>query len=130
MAHPNAELLRRGDEALERGDMEGFWADVTDDVVLHAAGNSRYSGEFRGKGQVQEAFGAYMGALGGDPELETHAILADDEHAVQLQVVRAKKGDREIEVRTINVFHFRDGKISEVWSVDMDQAAADEFYDS
>ena len=130
MAHPNAEVLKRGDEALARGDMDAFWADVTDDVKLHAMGNSSLGGDHEGKEKVSEVFGRYIEALGGSPEIETHAILADDEHGVQLQVIRARKGDRSIEIQTINIFHFRDGKVSEVWSVDMDQRAADEFYDS
>ncbi len=130
MAHPNVELIRRGDEALERGDLDAFWADVHDDIVVHVAGNSSLAGDTSGKQNVQDLFGRYMGALGENPQIETHAIVADDEHAVQLQNVRAEKNGRSIDIQTVNIMHFKDGKISEFWTVDMDQAAADDFYDS
>jgi uncharacterized protein len=130
MAHPHEDLVRRGDEALARGDMETFWGDVSDDVVVHAAGNSRLAGDYQGKEEAQRTFGRYIEALGENPEIETHDVLANDEHAVQLQVIRARKADRSIEIRTINVMHFRDGKISEFWTVDLDQDAADRFYDA
>jgi uncharacterized protein len=130
MAHPHEELIRRGDEAFERGDLDAFWDSLSDDAVLHAAGVSSIAGDYRGKEAIQGAFGRYMAALGDDPEIETHAILADDEHGVQLQKVRARKGDRSIEIETVNIMHFRGGKISEFWTVDMDQSAADAFYDA
>ena len=41
MAHPNAEILRQADEAMERGDTEGFLSHYADDVVVHAAGSNR-----------------------------------------------------------------------------------------
>ena len=47
-----------------------------------------------------------------------------------LQTLQATKGDRSIEIRSIAVFHFRDDKVSEWWTVDMNQAESDPFYDS
>ena len=128
--HPNEEMIRRGDEALERGDLDAFWDNVHDDIVVHAAGKSRLGGDHSGKETVKELFGRYMEALGGNPDMQTHAILADDEHGVQLQTVRGEKGGRSLEIQTVNIMHFKDGKISEFWTVDMNQAEADEFYDS
>ena len=37
MAHPKAEVLRRPDDAMERGDIEGFLSRYTDDVVVQRA---------------------------------------------------------------------------------------------
>ena len=130
MAHPNEDLLRSQDEAFSRGDLEGFFSTVHDDVVVHVSGNSSIAGDHRGIDAIKELFGRYMQALGDDPKVETHAILADDEHGVALQSVSARKGDREAEIKTANIYHFRDGKISELWTVDLDQRAADELYDA
>lgn len=45
MEHPNAAILRRADEAMERGDIEGFFSYYTDDVVVHVAGRSQLAGD-------------------------------------------------------------------------------------
>lgn len=130
MAHPHAELLKRQDEAAAQGDVDGVMATFTDDVILHIAGRSSMAGEHKGKEAMAGMFGKYMASLGDDPQFETHAILADDDHAVQLQRVRASKAGQTLDVHTVNVVHFRDGLISEMWSVDDDPYSADPFYDS
>ncbi len=51
--------------------------------------------------------------------------LADDEHGVILQRGKAVKDGQTHELNEVFVFHFRDGKISEMWYVPVDQAAVD-----
>ena len=55
-------------------------------------------------------------------------LLANDEHGVVLYETRATKDGQSIAIRTINICHFRDGKISELWTVDEDPYTADPFY--
>ena len=126
--HPNEELLRRQDELVSKGDIEGMFDTVTDDVVAHVSGQSQLAGDYIGKERNKEVFQRYLAALGDDAKLETHAILADDEHGVVLQTARVTKGDRSAEIMTVNIFHFRGGKVSELWTMDYDQHEADEFY--
>ena len=124
MAHPNAEMLRLADEAMLRGDLEEFFSNYTDDVIVHAGGNNRLAGDYEGRDQLQDLFGQFVEAIG-DYSFENHAYLADDEHGIILQRGRAVKEGRTHEFNEIFVFHFRDGKISEMWYVPVDQAAMD-----
>lgn len=130
MAHPNEELLRRQDEAQARGDVEGIFADFADDVLVHVAGRSKLSGDYKGKAQVMELFGRFMQSLGEDPVLETHDILANDTHGVVLQTYRGKRGSDTIATNGVGVFHFGGGKITEAWFIDEDPYTADPWYDA
>lgn len=124
MPHPNADLLRRADEAMERGDMEEFFSYYTDDVGVHAGGNNRLAGDYKGLDQLQDLFGRFMEAMG-EYTFENHAYLADDEHGIILQRGKSVRGGQTREFNEVFVFHFRDGKISEMWYVPVDQAGVD-----
>src|SRR5215468_6416632 len=50
-----------------------------------------------------------------------------DEHGVGLVAVTARRGDRSLNVNDVNVFHLRDGKVTECWIASTDQQAEDEF---
>lgn len=124
MAHPNVETLRRIDEAQLKGDMDGFLAGFTDDVVVHIPGKSSLSGTYKGKDQLADLFGRFMEAAG-EYSFEGHAYLADDEHGVSLQNSKASKGGKTLETKDAFISHFRDGKISEFWIYTDEQAAMD-----
>jgi ketosteroid isomerase-like protein len=113
MAHPNAEMLRLADEAMLRGDIGEFFSYYTDDVIVHAPAKSRLAGDYEGRDQLQELFGQFMEAMA-EYSFENHAYLADDEHGVSLQRGKAVKDGQTHEFNKVFVFHFRDGKISEM----------------
>lgn len=115
MAHPNEEVARAATEALSKGDMEGFLAQHTDDVVIHFPGRGPMAGDRRGKDDMALLFQRQMEFLDAPPELENHDILANDDHAVALNRVRASRGGRTLEQEQVVVMHFRDGKIAETW---------------
>lgn len=122
MAHPNAEVLRRADEAMERGDIEGFLSHYSDDVVAHVAGRNRLAGDYKGLDQLQDVFGRFMEAVG-EYTFQNHTYLADDEHGGILQRGTSVRDGETREFNEVFVFHFRDGKISEMWYVPVDQVA-------
>ena len=124
MTHPNAEMLRKSDEAMEAGDLEKFFSYYTDDVVVHVPGTSAFAGEYRGRDQMEDLFGRFMAAMG-DYSFENHAYLADDEHGVTLQKGRAVRDGETLELDEVFVMHFHDGKISEFWYLPTDQGRFD-----
>ena len=126
MTHPNITLLRENDEAMERGDLEGFFGGYADDVVIHLGGSSSIAGDYKGQDQAREAFGRFMAAAG-EYSFENHAYLADDEHGVVLQQGTFRKDGRSFTTKETFVTHFRDGKISELWYLPADQAGVDAF---
>lgn len=124
MSHPNVDVLRLSDEALQAGDIEQFLSYFTDDLVMHAGGHNPLAGTYKGKEQFQELFGRFM-ELAGDYSFEAHSYLADDEHGVSMQKSKMTKDGQTLELDEVFVMHFRDGKISEMWYVPTDQAAVD-----
>ena len=124
MTHPNVDALRRNDETMKRGDLEEFFAFYTDDVAAHIPGSSKLAGDYKGRDQLQGLFGRFMEAIG-DYSFENHAYLADDEHGVILQRSKATRGGETFEADEIFVFHFQEGRVSELWYTALDQAAFD-----
>jgi ketosteroid isomerase-like protein len=55
-------------------------------------------------------------------------VLANDEHAVELVTVRGERVGKQLTDNETVVYHFRDGKASEVWVQSTDLYALDEFF--
>jgi ketosteroid isomerase-like protein len=127
MAHPNEEIARSAGEALARGDMEAFLALHADDTVIHFPGRGPMAGDYRGKDGLAKLFQQQMQMLDAPPQLETHDILANDDHAVVLNKTKATRGGATSEQDQTVVMHIKDGKITETWLQFSDQQGMDEF---
>lgn len=129
--HPNATLVREGFEAFQRGDTGWMDEHLSDDVVWHVGGNSKWSGAYRGKGNVLDFFARQTQAMGGAPEVDIHDILGNDEHVAVLGTASARAQDgSSAEWKYVQVFHIRDGKATEVWGMAENDAAVDPFLDN
>lgn len=129
MANANLEMLQKVDAAMGQGNPQPMFDMFTDDAVVHIGGRSKLSGDFKGKEEIQKSFGMFMQALGENPVLETHTILADDEHGVFLQSAKATRGGKSIEIPSLAVLHFANGQVTEAWFNDMDPYTADPWLD-
>jgi ketosteroid isomerase-like protein len=127
MTHPNAEALRRMDEAMMGGDFAAFFGGYTDDVATHIGGDSKLTGDYQGLDQLQALFGRFIEACG-DYAFENHAYLADDDHGVILQRGTMTKDGGTFSTNEVFVYHFRDGKVSEFWYLPLDQAGVDAWW--
>jgi ketosteroid isomerase-like protein len=129
MAHPNEELVREGFAAFGRGDVDAlqhkFFAEG---VRYHVPGRSALGGDYEGVAQVLEWLGRQFELSAGTIRAEVHDVVANDEHAVALFTVRGERAGKQVEDNSVQVFHFRDGKVSEVWSHPADLYAMDEFW--
>ncbi len=128
MAHPNEDLLRTGFDAFGRGDMEALGKLFTDDVVWHFPGTSQLAGEYRGKEEVLGFLGKSFELSGGTLRLEIHDILANDEHGTVLTHVTGQREGKSLDDNSVQVFHIRDGKVSESWIHPGDLYAGDDFW--
>ena len=129
MAHPNEEVLRKMDEAQAKGDIDTMFSVVADDLVAHIGGRSKLAGDVKGKDALKEQFGRFMQAMGENAEFETHDIVAGDKHGFVLQSYRGDRDGKRIEVQSVGIFHFANGKINEMWFIDVDPYEADPWYD-
>jgi uncharacterized protein len=121
--HPTATMLRESAKAMERGDMEAAMQNLADDVVWHEIGRDE---PIRGKQALMER---YQGmSSGGSITIDTHDIVANDEHAVALVTATATMGDRTLTYRTAEIYHVRDGKITERWAFSDDTERINSFF--
>ena len=126
--HPNAALLRKGYEAFNKGDMATLRELFTENVVWHIPGNNPLSGEHRGRDAVFAMFARTAELSGGTYRIELHDVLANDEHAVALSRATASRQGRQLDSSDVQVYHVSNGKITEAWSLALDQRVTDQFW--
>lgn len=127
MVHKNVETLKRIDAAQVAEDMDAFFGEFADDLVVHIPGANPLAGEYKGKDQFMGLFERFVG-LAGDYSFEPHSYLADDQHGVTLQRALYVKGGKRLSVDEMFVCHFNPaGKVSELWFISYDQAGFDAF---
>jgi ketosteroid isomerase-like protein len=71
-------------------------------------------------------FQKQMQMLDAPPEIENHDILANDDHAVVLNTIRASRGGQSLEQQQVVVLHIKDGKVAETWLQFSEQQAMDD----
>ncbi|MEE8385569.1 MAG: nuclear transport factor 2 family protein [Dehalococcoidia bacterium] len=96
----------------------------SEDVVWHLLGAAPLSGDHRGR----EAVFAAMRQFEGSVQHELHDVLGNDEHAVALLRATGSRKDKQYNAMEIDVFHVREGKITEFWSFSEDQSMTDEYW--
>lgn len=122
--HPNAAALRAAAERAEQsGDPMSGVDMLSDDIVWHEIGSDE---PIRGKQALMERMSGL--SEGGSITTETHDIVANDEHAVQLVTATATMGDRTLVYRTAEIYHMKDGKVTERWAFSDDTDRINRFF--
>lgn len=128
MTHPNADLMRKGYEAFGKGDMEVVNALFDDGITFHLGGKNQLTGDYKGKDAVFDFFSKLITITEGSFQQEIHDVLANDEHAIVMTRATARRGEKVLEDRNVDVWHVKNGKAMECWFFPEDQYAADAFY--
>jgi ketosteroid isomerase-like protein len=132
--HPNVERVRTALEARARGTFDEADTTIilnafTDDAIWHMTGNSAWAADIQGKENLLAQWRAVAEASGDSFRVELHEMFADDDHAIGVSTIRARNGERTMEMKEIQVFHLTpEGKISEFWGIVQDQDALDAFW--
>ena len=122
--HPNAALIRRMYEALSKGDFVSVRTEVfSEDMVWHLPGRHPMSGDHVGRDAVLTAMRYFDGI-----QLELHDVVANDQHAVALLRAKGERRGKRYDALEIDVFHIKDGKITEFWSFSEDQRVTDDYW--
>jgi len=124
----NVELVRRGYEAFNSGDMATLSDMFAEDAVWHVAG----SGVLSGTKQGRDAILAYFGELGartqGSFQANLEDIVGGENHTVAIQQTRGENNGKTLDLATVIAFVVRDGKITEGREFFEDTAKADDFW--
>jgi ketosteroid isomerase-like protein len=127
-AQENAGIIRRGYELFNSGNLQALKELFAEDVVWHAGGRGRLSGDKRGRDAAFAYFGQLGELTGGTFRAEMHDIVANDEHVVGLHINTAQRGGRSLNLKEALVFHLRDGRIVEAWEHYEDSQTIAEFF--
>jgi len=122
--HPNATMVRRMNDAMSAGNWQPLTDALADDVVWHEIGRSE---PFRGKAALTAH---YMGATPPDYQItaETHDVLASDDHTIAMTTATATRHGKTFTYRTAEIYHIKDGKITERWAFSDDTDAINRFF--
>ena len=91
--HPNVTIAREGFDAFQRGDTAWMDEHLSDDIVWHVGGNSKWSGAYQGKEKVLDFFARQTQAMPEPPAVDIHDVLGNDDHVVALGTASAKGPD-------------------------------------
>jgi ketosteroid isomerase-like protein len=124
--HPNAVTVRRSFEAWNSGRLDVIREYLSDDAVMHFAGNNAMSGTYRGRDAVMDALG--RASQGWGPRVEVEALLASDDHVIAFFHGSERDG-KYLDVVTAQPMKVNAaGKLTEIWFLANDQRAFDQFW--
>jgi ketosteroid isomerase-like protein len=122
--HPNAAIIREAARTMEEtGDMTSEIELLSDNVVWHEIGRDE---PIRGKQALAERFASMP--EGGSITTQTHDIVGNDDHVIQLLTATATMGDQSLVYRTAEIYHMKDGKVTERWAFSDDTDRINKFF--
>ena len=125
--HPNAVAMRRSFEAWNSGRLDVIREFVSEDAVLHFAGNNAMSGTYRGRDAVMDALA--RASQGWSTHTEVESVLVSDDH---IMVFHHGTGEHEgTPYDVVPVIAMKldpDGKVAGAWNLANDQRAFDQFW--
>lgn len=127
-ATEDVELVRRGYEAFNAGDMARLSELFAEDAVWNVAGSGVLSGPKQGRDAVLAYFGELGARTQGNFQANLKDIVGGENYTVAIQQTQATKGDKSLDVGTIITFVVRDGKITEGREYFEDTGKADDFW--
>ncbi len=126
--HPNVEVWRKGHAALSSRDWDGIRSYLAEDVTYHVPGNHSLSGDHVGLQAVLALLASGVARTDGTLKVEPHEVMATDDHVVALVKISATRDGRQFSYNGVNVYHVKDGKLTEAWLFNFDpQVSADLF---
>jgi ketosteroid isomerase-like protein len=125
----NLELVESLLSAFATGDQAAVHDLLTADVRFHFPGRNTLAGEYKGVDQCLSLLARISEWTGQSTRVRLHDAMANEQHGVLLYTVTASRGDTAITYRYMDIYHFAEGRISEVWGHVVDDIREfDRFY--
>lgn len=115
-------------DALERGDVAGVFATISDAIVWHMGGESSLSGTVVGKQALGERLGEFAKRSGNTFKVMTNWAASNDCFVAASVVSVAQRDADTLNDPGIDLFKIENGKIQEVWTFAEQQSAEDTFW--
>ena len=108
--HPNAVVLEKIYADFAKSDLPAILNACADQMTFQVAGKSKLAGKYT-KETVIPHFFAKLGALSNNTlQVEVHDILASDRHGIVLCTDTVEKNGDKVQLRTVHVWRFENGK--------------------
>ena len=128
MAEPNAELLRRGYDALTDHDAVAVRALLAEDVTWRVPGRGPLSGDYHGVERVL-ALLAKRRQLSRDTfRIKVQEMLADRDRVAVICVVSAERFGQYWSAPALHLWRLRNEKATDVCEFQLDQHGEEEFW--
>ena len=125
--HPNAVTVRRSFEAWNSGRVDVIREYLSEDAVMHFAGNNAMSGTYGGRDAVMDALGRAIQGWGLQTEVE--ALLASDDHVIAFFHAISERDGKTLDLVHAMPMKFNaERKMTELWFLANDQSAYDQFW--
>ena len=124
--HPNAVMVRRSFEAWNSGRLDVIREYLSEDAVMHFAGNNAMSGTYQRRDAVMDALG--RASQGWGPHVEVEALLASDDHVIAFFHGSERDGKTLDVVTAMPMKVNAEGKLTEIWFLANDQRVFDQFW--
>ena len=123
------EVMQRYALAWGRGEPEMAFAFYAEDVVMHLPGRSQLAGVHKGKAAVVAAIRALLARTDGTAvTVEVHDRLASETGVALLLHEVVSRGEETLDLRRVNVYRVREGKITDIDIFEANQYDVDEFF--
>ena len=110
MSHPNAVLLEKLYADFAKRDLPAVLSACADNITFQLAGKSKLAGKFTKADFVPKFVTPLMELSGGTLKIEVHDIMASDRHGVVLASDLLTRNGQQIQLRTVHVWRFENGK--------------------
>lgn len=128
-ADENAEVVRRGYQAFNAGDIKTLTELVPENASWHTPGRSPIAGDHRGREAVFAQFGRYGGETGGTFKATLRHVLASgDGRVVGIHHNSGERNGKRLDVDCCIEFQVKDGRMISGREHFYDLHAWDEFW--
>ena len=124
----NVELVRKGYEAFNSGDMATLSDLFAEDAVWYVAGSGVLSGTKQGRDAIMSYFGELGARSQGSFQANLQDVVGGGKYTVGIQQTQAQGNGKTLDLATVITFVVRDGKIAEGREYFEDTAKADDFW--
>ena len=127
--HPNVDLITRGFDAFNSGDMAALTQILDENAVQHMGGhNAVFSGDHVGRDNVFAMYGRLGEASGGTFRAELDNVWANDDSAVALYYAKAEREGKSLDMLNVLIFELRNGVVTELTDIPHDADEQDAFW--
>ena len=127
--HPHITLVRKGYEALSRGDLDAISEISIEDVAFHVAGSHQFAGDSKGLDASREYYRKLGEATKGQFRFDLERLFTDGRgRVIAVHVASVERDGRALNQRRATLHTIVGDKVTDITVFDEDIDASDDFW--